>query len=110
MEVRSHLETGDGSSRQGAALPWLEESRYTIFRLDGKLKQGALDELSLAGRISRNHDPDPAWRWRGGGRAAEKIEGRRQRVDGDYRRLGIRRDGGSFRCDRLRKQRCASES
>src|ERR1043166_4764632 len=67
------------------------------------------NSLSLAGRISRNHDACLTWRRSGGRRCAEAIESGRQRVDGDYRWLGVRRDGGSFYRNRLWKQRGASE-
>src|SRR5438445_10578436 len=108
MENGPRLETENGGRGTRPSLPWVEKSGDPILRLDAKLKQGEPDELSMAGRISRHDDPDPARRRRRGRRFANKIEGRRRRLDRDHRGMGFRRDGGRFYGDRLREQRVTS--
>src|SRR6266704_5087484 len=110
MENGPRLETENGGRGTRPSLPWVEKSGDPILRLDTKLKQGEPDELSLAGRISRHDDPDPARRRRRRRRFAKKIEGRRRRLDGDHGRVGIRGNGRRFYGDCVRKQRCASYS
>src|SRR5262245_57202237 len=76
----------------------------------GQKTDGGMHALGLAGRISWHDDFDSVGRWRRRRCAAEEIQSGSQRLDGHYRGVGLRRNGGSFHLSCLRKQRGAPES
>src|SRR5437879_12079619 len=107
MENWSRMESTNAGRREYSPLSPVEKSRDSIVRLGTKLTRRT-HEPSLARRISWHDDPDSARRRCRGGRFAEKIEGRRRRLDRDHGGVGIRSNGWRFYGACVRKQRWAS--